>query len=106
MNVVKIIHDFDFYLNTTLNNALGTSWNYAVELNRYENTVEIILTDSREGSIISAYALDQTPESEQIIRAIEKEFIGYLTRTIINIKRETIIISYEYDSVVINFKLN
>jgi hypothetical protein len=106
MDTIQIVKDFDKYINETLNNYLDQNWKYYVELNQYNKDVEIILSDVTELSIISSYALDQTELSQNIISDFEAHVIEYLTANVPNIMKESISFTYEYDSVVIKFKLS
>jgi len=105
MDILQITKDFDNYVNTDLNNALGENWSYSVEVDKYDNNIDIILIDSNEASVISAYALDQSKESQRIIADIENQIGGYLVNKVSNMDPDSLQITYEYDSVKISFRL-
>ena len=106
MNKIQLVKDFNEYMNQVLNKYLDEDWHYNVELELLDNEKrgEILLTDSNGMSVLSAFYLDKSEESQDIISGFEKAVINYFsTRTPVDPK--TISINYDYDTIVISFKL-
>lgn len=104
MDPIKIIKDFEKYLNVEVPKFLGYDESYTVSIENHGTNIDILLSSSTGASTISGMWISPTNENEELLSQLETHFTEYLSVGVPGIIQASVTINYEPESININFK--
>lgn len=107
MDPIKLIKDFDRYLNIELPKVWGYDEKYKVSIDTEGNKTEILLTAKNDVSTISANWIsgDRDENSSQDISNFEQRITEYLETNVKRIDQRSITFDYDYNVIIVKFKV-
>lgn len=100
----KIKRDLFNFFNVNLSNYIGYTETYTVDVDRYDDSIEITITSNSGISTLGYYWINPDEENEKLLNKFEDKVSKYFDKVPLY-KADTLSIEYEPENIILRFRL-